>query len=242
IIDYFNGKDKGEIITGTIGSDRLDYLTRDAHYTGVAYGVIDYQNIRDKFTLYKSEPAIYEQGSISAENLLIARYSMFSSVYYHHTSVIAQDMYENTIDAAIRSGKMDPQELKHLNDWQMLSRLTNIKESKELAMCLIERKLFKRAYFEYVQKPPGIEEIRNAVEKTGLNKWEYTAAYIKIKLSDNKELNVVDRNGKLLGKLSDISPLVKTLTSTLGARQRLLVSCDKKNIPKVAAAVKKITG
>ncbi len=35
----------GEIITSDIGADRMDYLLRDSHYTGVAYGVIDAERI-----------------------------------------------------------------------------------------------------------------------------------------------------------------------------------------------------
>lgn len=46
IVDIINGDGKlGPIISGELDVDRMDYLQRDSHNTGVAYGVIDYERI-----------------------------------------------------------------------------------------------------------------------------------------------------------------------------------------------------
>ena len=46
IVDIINGKGRlGPIISGELDMDRMDYLIRDSHYTGVAYGVIDTERI-----------------------------------------------------------------------------------------------------------------------------------------------------------------------------------------------------
>ena len=238
LLEYFNGKGKGEIITGPFGSDRMDYLVRDAHYSGVAFGSIDYQYIRAKLTLYKGAPAIMEQGTNSLENFLLARYSMFSAVYDHHTAVIAEGMYERAVENAIEAKKFNPEELKELTDWQMRAKLTTIKESKELMQRLNERDLFKRVFSGYVDNEPNIAEIENELEKLGIRRDNFTVKLRRLKI-DGGEINVVTRDGKLIGKFSELSPLVKTLT-TLHQRKKLIIACDRKDLEKAKKVLKKL--
>ncbi|WP_290597145.1 MULTISPECIES: HD domain-containing protein [unclassified Archaeoglobus] len=40
-----------EIISGEIDADRMDYLLRDSHYTGVAYGNFDYNRLVETLTI-----------------------------------------------------------------------------------------------------------------------------------------------------------------------------------------------
>jgi HD superfamily phosphohydrolase len=85
-----------EIIVGdSFGVDRIDYLLRDSHHTGVAYGKFDHYRLIDEIRILPSEvgstePAlgINEGGIYSAEALTLARYFMFSQVYYHPIRLI----------------------------------------------------------------------------------------------------------------------------------------------------------
>jgi len=85
-----------EIIIGdAFGVDRMDYLLRDSHHTGVAYGRFDHFRLIDTLRLLPPpnldndqdsiEPQLgVEQGGLrSAEALTLARYFMFSQVYFH---------------------------------------------------------------------------------------------------------------------------------------------------------------
>ena len=86
-----------EIIVGdAFGVDRMDYLLRDSLHTGVAYGRFDHFRLIDTMRILpppaqgdekegSSEPYIgVEAGGLqSAESLLLARYFMFSQVYFH---------------------------------------------------------------------------------------------------------------------------------------------------------------
>ena len=85
-----------EIIVGdAFGVDRIDYLLRDSHHTGVAYGRFDHYRLIDELRVLPSfeestEPAlgINAGGIYSAEALALARYFMFSQVYYHPIRLI----------------------------------------------------------------------------------------------------------------------------------------------------------
>ena len=80
-----------EIIVGdALGADRMDYLLRDSHHAGVAYGKFDHFRLLDTLRILPSapdskEPSLgVERGGVqSAEALLLARYFMYSQVYFH---------------------------------------------------------------------------------------------------------------------------------------------------------------
>ncbi len=84
-----------EIIVGdAFGVDRIDYLLRDSHHAGVAYGKFDHFRLIDTLRILPRssgdqdgslEPLLgIEEGGIhSAEALLLARYFMYSQVYFH---------------------------------------------------------------------------------------------------------------------------------------------------------------
>ncbi len=79
-----------ELISGQIDADRADYLLRDSLHLGVSYGIYDRNRLITCMTIGKTETedlalAIEEKGWHIAESLVIARYQMFSQVYFHKT-------------------------------------------------------------------------------------------------------------------------------------------------------------
>ncbi len=89
-----------EIIVGdAFGVDRMDYLLRDSHHIGVAYGRFDHYRLIDTLRILPASPSdeseaggagpsdpslgVEEGGLQSAEALLLARYFMYSQVYFH---------------------------------------------------------------------------------------------------------------------------------------------------------------
>jgi hypothetical protein len=78
------------LISGEIDVDRMDYLLRDAHYTGVAYGVYDVDHlIRNLGVTLQGKDLILTIDSTAVrafEDFLLARYHMFLQVYHHKTT------------------------------------------------------------------------------------------------------------------------------------------------------------
>jgi HD superfamily phosphohydrolase len=73
----------------------IDYLLRDSHHTGVAYGKFDHYRLIDELRILPSVESASEAalginggGIYSAEALALARYFMFSQVYYHPIRLI----------------------------------------------------------------------------------------------------------------------------------------------------------
>jgi len=80
-----------ELIIGHLDADRADYLLRDSYHAGVAYGKYDLNRLLVSMSVgmdpETNSPAIaVDYGGIhSAEGLILARYMMFTQVYFQHT-------------------------------------------------------------------------------------------------------------------------------------------------------------
>ena len=78
--------------------DRMDYLLRDSHHIGVAYGKFDHHRLIDTMRILptfqgSNEPTlgISDGGIHVAEALLLARYSMFMQAFTYHRTRVAYD-------------------------------------------------------------------------------------------------------------------------------------------------------
>ena len=78
-----------ELISGQLDADRADYLLRDSIHLGVKYGVYDRNMLVKNMTLSRDNEtdslsvAVKEKAWHVAEGLVIARYQMFTQVYFH---------------------------------------------------------------------------------------------------------------------------------------------------------------
>jgi len=83
------------LVSSDLDVDRIDYLMRDAHETGVSYGSIDVERLIRTVVLDKDEHlAVEHKGRHALENFLLARYHMYQTVYYHKTVVCFELMLQ----------------------------------------------------------------------------------------------------------------------------------------------------
>ena len=82
-----------DLLDGQMDADRMDYLLRDSHHAGVQYGRFDLHRLIATVVAIPgtdSRPprlGISEGGWHAAEGLVLARYFMFTQVYFHKTRV-----------------------------------------------------------------------------------------------------------------------------------------------------------
>ena len=124
------------IISSDLDVDRIDYLMRDAHATGVSYGSIDVERLVRTITSDKDEShiAVEEKGRQALENFLMARYHMYQTVYYHKTVVCFDLILQRIYEELIRRGKaysyedickLSDEEFFNFNDsyvWSLLQK------------------------------------------------------------------------------------------------------------------------
>lgn len=243
VLSYFRESDKIDLVGGALGSDRIDYLMRDSHYTGVAYGIIDYERIKGRLAVFGDRIAVTEQGIAGAESMLIARYFMHSNVYQHHAKIIAASMLQNALDFLLEAGELDPKEMAGMYDEQLLNNMlhSGVAHTVEIARRINERRLFKRAFYENVEKDVDVEGLALALEKAGVGRNEFIINMGSI-AGGMDDIDVIDSDGNSVGRLADLSPLISTLKNILASSRKLLVACDRKDVDRVNAIVRKFVG
>lgn len=86
-----------QLISGQLDLDRLDYLSRDSFYTGVAEGVVGHDRILRMLRVVDNQLVVEEKGLYSIEKFLVARRIMYWQVYLHKTSLAAELMAKHLI-------------------------------------------------------------------------------------------------------------------------------------------------
>ena len=149
IVKHIKGQTyESQILTSEIDVDRMDYLIRDSHYTGVAYGLIDHLRLLHEIHFHGNKLAVETGGLQAVEALLISRFFMHPTVYYHHVSRIAESMCQKAIEHLLDKQKLQPFELRSMDDTTLITTLQQSdKYTKEIANRLNNRNLFKRAIY-----------------------------------------------------------------------------------------------
>src|SRR5699024_1596926 len=69
------------VISSQIDADRMDYLLRDAYYTGVSYGQFDMERILRVMRPTKDKVVIKSTGMHAVEDYIMSRYQIYEQVY-----------------------------------------------------------------------------------------------------------------------------------------------------------------
>ncbi len=133
-----------ELVSGpNLDADRMDYLQRDAYFTGVASGRYDAEQLVASLRLIERNGhltvGIDSRGVVALESFVTARYMMFASVYFHHTTRI----FERVLQEVLRELWPDPHVLDSIDEflrWDDFRVLDAIAEDpSESARSLRER-------------------------------------------------------------------------------------------------------
>ncbi|MDE2930207.1 MAG: HD domain-containing protein [Chloroflexota bacterium] len=154
-----------DIIVGdAFGADRMDYLLRDSHHIGVAYGKFDHYRLIDTLRILRPPPTksggqsheptlgIEEGGLHSIEALLLARYAMFSQVYFHRVRRIYDIHLRDFLKEWLCNGQFSTaiEDLFKLTDVEVTQALrqASLENGKlgALADRIIRRQHFKAIY------------------------------------------------------------------------------------------------
>lgn len=71
------------LISSQIDADRMDYLQRDAYYTGVSYGHFDMERVLRVMRPQEDQAVIKHSGMHAVEDYIMSRYQMYWQIYFH---------------------------------------------------------------------------------------------------------------------------------------------------------------
>lgn len=179
-IEIFEGTYKKkflhQLVSSQLDVDRLDYLSRDAFFTGVNEGAISYERIIEMMNVRNDELVVEQKGIYSIESFIIARRLMYWQVYLHKTVLCVEQMLVKAIERAkylsangvqlhaspalsfflttkvtIRDFETNPQVLAHysqLDDADILSALKSWQQSDDKVLRLLSGAILDRKLFK----------------------------------------------------------------------------------------------
>ena len=240
------------IIHGDLDVDRMDYLLRDAHYSGVPYGTLDANRLIQSLVMDAEQGLVLkDSGVAAAESLLIARTLMGPSVYYHHVSRIAEEMFlaagrlhftKETIDAFMR---MDDAEGSI-----MLLHSENA-AARDLMMRIRTRRLFKRALYvgrELVEMPrltrlDAVSRRRLSLEIAETAGVDENAVILDIPpLRKDMQMQVRVKSMHDYVPFEELVPLLPLMNATRQEQWRLGVYAAPENLDAVRTAAYSVLG
>ncbi len=206
----------GQIVSGEIDVDRMDYLIRDAHYTGVAYGVIDRLRLLQKMTLHNGKLVVEAGGVQAATSLLISRLLMHPAVYYHHVCRISECMISAGIRRMIEDGEKAAQ-IKAMDDIQLFTAMGCAGGfAGEMISRILSRKLYKRAVYVGLESldPDILQASERVLAQEIAREAGADATLILVDspaLPDSPEGSFPALLGEKVMPLREVSPLVSIL-------------------------------
>jgi HD superfamily phosphohydrolase len=255
---HFNSKRYlSQIISGPADADQLDYLKRDSHYTGVAYGVIDLPRLFETIQIFNGDLVISRSGLSAIEGMLVARALMFSSVYMHKTVRISELMLAKAVEEL---GRDDVDSMHRMTDASLLSTLVaKGGYCERIAVMLKYRRLFKRALAipaselgedgDAMMRELGDVSARRSVEadiarRAGIAEGDVIIDVPSSELSVSEprlsltDVRVLD-NGRVR-MLPRLSSIAQSLQTRQAHEYAVMVACPEKHKQKVARAAERI--
>jgi hypothetical protein len=185
-----------QLISSQLDVDRLDYLERDAYFTGTAYGHIDLDRLIRVIYIRKGKLVFKYSGIHAIENYLIARYHMYWQVYYHAVSrayeVNLEKIYSRVKDLLLSGFQFkgdveplkgvigNPKDLENyirIDDYYINGLIASFTRSDDAILKSLANDFLNRRIWGYINDTPEnqskIEEIKSKLSP--LEQKYYTA-------------------------------------------------------------------
>ncbi|WEL19777.1 HD domain-containing protein [Candidatus Nanohalococcus occultus] len=225
----------GQAVAGEIDADRMDYLMRDAHSSGLEHGHIDASTII-RLAEIDSRRLVFDSKAIDAlEGLFTSRFHMIKTLYTHHAVNIAEKMLQRALEDYVS----DVEKQMRMDDYEMHNALMNSSgESKEIYSKVKERKLYKRC-LDWDRDKLTKEQLKTLEkqikdEKKIEEEIAETAGVESSKVIVDapstpriKEINVKVKKNGFVKDLTELSPVPEALSKAEWRTVKMEVYCEE---------------
>ncbi len=240
-----------DILSSQLDADRADYLLRDSYHIGVEYGKYDLHRLLKTITVafdpetLQPRLAVQIDGVHTAEALIIARYMMFTQVYFHHT----RRAYDHHITQVLKhqlqkhkrtkstpitfpppNNKKNIEKYLDWNDWKVMGEINGGKGGEHGH--IIKDRKHHRCIFETKEVPDNteLEQYEAISDELGDEEAFFDSAdNLWYKLGD-KEIKILKRPNKESDELIPLSQLSSVANGLKAVnKRRFYFPYDKKN-------------
>ena len=249
------------LIDGQFDADRMDYLLRDSLHAGVNYGRFDWRRLVNTVVVVpgvESNSRDADQGRISprigvseggwhaVEGLILARYFMFTQIYFHKTRVIYDHHLCKALSVIIPNRvfplptKDGLKEYLAWDDWKVLGCLSEGKGGEH------GRRLRERDHYREIVHTPEtptiqdqdiLDEWRNTLGSLITYEGQAKKSYYKLKNENDIQIVSETKERKVL-PLSKFSSVVASIQPI----NKVSLYVKKENVDEAEERLKKIGG
>jgi len=181
------------LISSQIDADRMDYLQRDAYFTGVSYGHFDMERILRVMRPLEDQVVVKDSGMHAVEDYIMSRYQMYWQVYFHPvtrsaevilTKILhrAKELYEGNYTFSLEPvhfrsfflGEVDLEDYLKLDESITMYYFQVWKDEedpilRDLCNRFVDRHLFKYVEFNPNQQMSEWMELHQLFQKAGID-------------------------------------------------------------------------
>ncbi len=184
-----------QLVSSELDVDRMDYLERDSYFCGTNYGKVDLHWLINNLAAYLHDGKLFlalnRRALYTFDDFLISRHHMHLMVYFHHKSVVYEEMLNRYLSSADCTFNIPSQinEYTKYNDYKLYEHLAASKNvwAQRVAMRRPYRML---AELHNTEESPRTENIRRALEEQDI---DVISASSKTRLSKYHTASPEDR-------------------------------------------------
>lgn len=218
-----------KLVSSELDVDRMDYLARDAYFTGATYGTIDRNRLLRSLVITKAGVFVRASGVHSVESYLMSRYHMYFQVYYHPVArayeLLLEGIYKRIKDLTDAKIKINANIKEFVEVISDNNRITDyialddayvngfVKQlinSSDKILSTLSEAFLNRRLFKYLDVKEPIDTSKYQINKYYYNESTVSAvAYLASKGGINMLLN----DGSVV-KLEEYSPIINSLVDS----------------------------
>jgi len=108
VIQHESPSPLANLVTSDLDADRIDYLLRTAHHTGLPYGSVDITYLVAHMKTDKQGRVCLDPRALrTADHFLLCRYFDYQQVTYHKTVVALENVLQDVVSAVLSEGILD---------------------------------------------------------------------------------------------------------------------------------------
>lgn len=232
-----------QLVSSQLDVDRMDYLRRDAYFTGAQFGDIDIEKIL-RGMLVKNGKVCFKYNAVpNIEDYLMSRYHMYYQVYFHPASrcfeVILEMIYERWYEL-IKKGypfktdvsllinvidKKDVDSYLKVDDVYVNGCIQQFQYEDDKILSDLSYRLFNRKLFDHIDfKYATAEQIENVKKLENNPKYYYKEDVVSKSAYDytiDEQIKIVVPGDKEVDLL-EFSPIVKAFSRSSEYISRLI--------------------
>lgn len=228
-----------QVISGQLDADRMDYLLRDAYFSGTSYGKFDLERLLRTMRVVNDSLVVKKSGVHTIEDYILARYHMYWQVYFHpicrSVEALLQSFFKRLkylyqkdeltykfleFHPFLRGKAISNAEFLVMDEATFIHILKQASDDEDQILADLARRILNRDLFDYIDivDDQQVQTIKAQLLEAGYDLDYYIiideakqTPYHPYAIKEQASIMIVDEANQLM-ELSQASNLVKAIT------------------------------